>query len=158
MINIEQNINDSISDLALANLQPLYEPSVVKFTFESVGWRILAVLCLIITLLVAFISIRRYVQNSYRRKALSILNNESSAIDIFVLLKQLAIQVYGRQTAGSLYGKEWLIFLDKTGVGVSFVEREADFLNAVYNTDAIDISTRADLLTNAKKWIKTHAR
>lgn len=158
MINTEQNIRDSLTNSLAANLQPLYEPDSVQFSFDAVAWRVLFAVVSVLVLVLIFRIIRSYVRDAYRRRALVQVNKAVSNMEILIILKQLAMQVYGRERVASLYGESWLSFLDKTGKGMSFSEQEDKFLNIVYNSDSGGDDIEPELLLGAKKWIRTHAR
>ncbi len=148
-------ISDTIPHKTLA---PLYEPEPVVFTFDSLGWKILAGVLIIAFLSVIGLVAYRYINNRYRRVALSSIQKETSVASIFIVLKQAAMQVYGREKVGALSGKEWLAFLDKTGQGVHFIKLEKPILLALYKEVTPSKTQIEEIRFNAKKWIKTHAR
>jgi hypothetical protein len=149
-------------DSASVELGALYEPPPVSFSFEPVGWSILAGILIVGVLILAIVLVRNYIRNRYRRDALqtldSIAQQESAANQIFVLLKQVAIQAYGRERVGPLYGKEWLQFLDSTGKDVQLQQYEDQLKPAMYAGQGFSRETKNKIVLNAKQWIKTHAR
>ncbi len=103
-----------------AELGPLYEPDPVPFTFETVGWSVVAVLLVILLIYLGYRRFKKYRRNRYRRDAVAQLRallgttsrTEASPVaDFCVLLKAVAIKSYGRETVGNLYGEEWVNFL-----------------------------------------------
>jgi hypothetical protein len=140
-------------------LGSLYEPPPVAFSFETIGWPILAGVLLIVLIIGVFILIRKYIKNRYRREALQALENMNDAgaiAKIFVVLKQVAMKAFGRESVGNLYGKEWLQFLEKTGKGVKMLPYESQIMQAVYKDEALQPESGNEILLNAKKWVKTH--
>jgi len=152
---------DSISNpMQEADLSsaPLYEPPPVPFTFETIGWPILAGVLLLALLITAIVLIRKHIKNRYRREALRQLEtiNGTAVSSIFVILKRIAIRVFGREKAGSLHGHEWLQFLEKTGKNVQLLPLEKELTSAIYKDAPVGDEVKKKLLFNAKKWIKTH--
>jgi len=136
----------------------LYKPPSVKFTFETPGWYILSAIVFIIVLVVAILQIRKYIKNRYRREALHELENTSLSVSqIFVILKNTAMHAFGREKAGPLFGNEWLTFLDKTGKQVRMTDHRESIGKAIYEGKEIEQETQVNIMSNAKKWIRTHA-
>ncbi len=155
-------IQDSVAaNVTQVKLEGLYEPPPVAFTFETIGWSVLAVLLVLILILIVFFQIRKYIRNKYRREALieleSINGNTTAFNQTFVILKRVAIRVFGREKVGPLYGKEWLGFLEKTGRRVSLVNFEEQIYSSMYNEKELAVKEKEEIILNAKKWIKTHA-
>ncbi len=143
-------------------LNNLYEPPPVPFTFETIGWEILLGVLILLLLVLAEIWIKSYRRNAYRRAALKQLNlyQQSSwkVQDVLVLLKSSAIHAYGRQRTASLHGLNWLQFLEGSGKNVQLVKLEQDIATAVYQDQSLNPQAGDELMDNARKWIKTHAR
>ncbi|WP_215224955.1 DUF4381 domain-containing protein [Echinicola shivajiensis] len=154
--------NDSTAVAQLLQGAKLYEPESVKFSFETVGWTIVGVILLLGVLVLMFIVVRRYIRNKYRREALksikSISGEEQRLLEVFVVLKNTAMKTFGRKKVGGLYGHDWLAFLEKTGKQVKFLDREEEFLSALYKNALLSQEGKHKLLVNAEKWVKTHAR
>jgi hypothetical protein len=156
----QANPADSLG-LQQAQLEALYEPPPVPFTFESVGWEVLGILMLVLLLVAAGFWIRWYIRNAYRREALKKLKEFQSGSwkvqDVLLVLKQSAMHAYGRRETGNLYGHEWLEFLESSGKNVHLVNLERDISAAVYKNESLSTDAGRDLLINAKNWINTHA-
>ncbi|MFV0565972.1 MAG: DUF4381 domain-containing protein [Flavobacteriaceae bacterium] len=154
-----RNIQDSIANTQPeVTLQPLYEPEAVKFTFSTVGWKILGVVMAILFLMLLYKAVKNYIKNANRRKALALMQQSPAPQTIFVLLKQLAIEAYGRKQVSTLYGKQWLGFLDETGKGVHFSNLETDIHALVYKNETASDTIKKQVQQNAIQWIKTYAR
>ncbi|MDG3583878.1 MULTISPECIES: DUF4381 domain-containing protein [Galbibacter] len=143
------------ADLKLA---PLYEPERVPFTFETIGWKVLAIVLVVLACLIAYYLIKRYYKNAYRREAITKLNQAGSVLDILVIVKVVAMQTFGRETVGPLYGREWLEFLDDAVDEPLFAPYKEDIEEVTYRSNTLAPETRELILLNSKKWIRTHAR
>lgn len=139
-------------------LEGLYEPPPVEFTFETIGWSILAGLVFLAIGVWMFSSIRQFVKNKYRREALAkIKNSDNDMNTIWVVLKQVAIYRFGRREVADLTGKDWLSFLEHSAADVEFLKWSDEVNQILYEKVTLDESIRVELVTNAKKWIKNHA-
>lgn len=149
----------AVSSLQLGNL---HEPAPVPFTFDTIGWPILAGLLVVFIFFITIFQIRKYIRNHYRREALRMLEDIHSGDQdfskTFIVLKQVAIHVFGRKEVGDLFGKEWLSFLEKTGKDVQLVTYELPIMNILYKNEMPASDVKDKIIDNAKKWIKTHAR
>ncbi|MFV0377737.1 MAG: DUF4381 domain-containing protein [Mangrovibacterium sp.] len=158
-MNTQAAIQDTIAVQQLPpDLGALYEPAAVRFSFDAPGWKVLGILLLLGLLLVVFFAIRRYIRNANRRRALAQLKQTASPLSVFVILKQLAMQTYGREKTATLYGNEWLAFLDRTGKDVHFLELENEVGKLAYKNEEISNDTELKIRQNAIKWINTYAR
>ncbi|UXP31930.1 DUF4381 domain-containing protein [Reichenbachiella agarivorans] len=158
-----QHIADSVQLSSGAKeiaLQGLYEPSPFTFTFETVGWSILLGVIVLILMLVLIFQVRKYIHNRYRREAIQEMEalNQVTLSAIFTIIKGVAIQVFGREQVGALHGGAWLIFLEKSAKGVQFTQYETDICLALYADEQVDETVQQEIISNAKKWILTHAR
>lgn len=142
-------------------LTPLYEPDPVAFTFETIGWKVVAGLLLIGLMVLAYVLTRNYIRNRYRREALAELERMEGGPGevprIFAVLKRTAIQAFGREKVADLHGREWLRFLEQTGKQVRLLDYESQILGATYGSGETASQTMVEILSNAKKWVKTHA-
>lgn len=146
--------------IAAFQLGELYEPSPVQFTFETVGWPILGALVIVVLLIIAFYSYRNYRRNQYRREALRVLEGISrpdQVLAIFMVLKKTAIHAFGREEVAGLSGIEWLKFLERTGKNVQIIDQEKQVESSLYRSEPLPVDAQHQILSNAKKWIRTHA-
>lgn len=148
-------------------LEPLFEPEPITFSFNTPAWYALEVFILSGLLYFAFLQLKKFNKNRYRREALKrissweYLNTSDDAQivikEIRILLKQLAIFKYGRQKVASLYGKDWLNFLESKGKDTPF-SNYSNLLNHEALLDSQEVGQEiTDLIEVSKKWIKTHA-
>ncbi|MCK5679444.1 DUF4381 domain-containing protein [bacterium] len=112
---------------SLQNLHDIVPPTPVSWLPLAPGCYVLGVSVL---LLLTWFSIKRYriwQRDQYRREALLILRQIEKGLadpaqhkkllpQLPELVKRTAIVAYGRAQVASLYGPDWLEFLDKTGV------------------------------------------
>ena len=141
-------------------LQGLYEPSAVHFTFDSPGWYMLTALLLFFTGILVY---RAYRRNRYRREAIAQLNNLErgnlqDAEQILILLKNVANTVYGRDRVASLQGDQWLNFLDSSSGKTQFKALSAAIAEVVYADKPMKKDQWNRLYTDAIKWLNTHER
>jgi len=163
-INQPNSLDPSQTDslqLQTAQLEALYEPPSVPFTFETVGWEIVGLLLVLILVVAAAFWVRRYIRNRYRREALKQLKQYQAGSwqveQVYLVLKQSAIHAYGRTTAGKLYGSDWLKFLEDSGKDVQLLKYEPELSAAIYRNQSLSSETARNFLENAKTWIITHA-
>jgi len=147
---------------AIAALQVgrLYEPDPVQFTFETVGWPILGTLVIVILVIAGFFIYRNYRRNQYRREALRTLDQISQpdqVLTIFMVLKKTAIHAFGREKVAGLSGNEWLKFLERTGKNIHIIDQEKHVESSLYQSEPLPEDAQHQILSNAKKWIRTHA-
>ena len=150
----------------LAELEPLFEPEPVPFTFNTPAWYVLGILILILSFYLFFLQLKKYQKNRYRRDALKSLgalnlsySNDFKIIlnEIKIVLKQLAIHRYGRQTVASLYGQDWLGFLESKGKDTPFTKYKILINQGAFLDSEKEKQNIIDLVEVSKNWIKTHA-
>ena len=149
------------------DLGPLYEPDAVRFSFETPGWYLVAGLLVLFVVLLFFTWLKRYRKNAYRREALKTITrieqnsqnqNEANQLnDIWVLLKLVAMETFGRQQVAQLYGDDWLEFLESKGKNTPFTHYKQHIINSLYDTISVDPKETKALIELSKQWISTHA-
>ena len=152
------------NDLDSPELASIYEPEPIGFSFDAPGWYGLGILLigLLLYFLVRFII--SYQKSAYRREAVKTLvgidqtqlEDKDKMKEVLVVLKLVAIKTYGRDKVASLYGMEWLKFLEETGKTTSFSGFSEVVGEMVYsaNCRTLDIN---QFITISKNWIRTHA-
>lgn len=143
-----------------SGLQGLYEPESVQFALETPGWYILGGLILV---LAGAIFYRFYRRDQYRREAMGQIKelgrgDPKVASQILILLKNVAIAVYGRDRVASLKGEQWLSFLDSSSGKTQFMTLSESIAREVYTRRSMEQDQYESLYTNAVKWIRTHER
>ena len=143
----------------------ILEPDPLTFTFETIGWKILAVLLFMVATAVLYRRLKLYRKNEYRREAIKKLqiieaeniSSQRKINHLNITLKQVAIIAFGREQVAALYGDDWFSFLDSKHKNTDFATYANSFKNALYSDEEVDKNT-LDLISGiTKKWIKQHA-
>ncbi len=143
----------------------ILEPAPLTFTFETIGWKILAILLFIGAMAVLFRKLKLYHKNKYRREAIKKLklaeveniSSQGKMIHLSIILKQVAIISFGREQVAGLYGDAWFSFLDSKQKNSDFGKYANTFKNALYNDVEVDNDTLEAISGISKKWINQHA-
>ncbi len=156
-----QEATDSLSVMAQnLSLAPLQEPDPVPFTFETIGWKVLAAVLIVMAAATIIALIRHYRKNRYRRQALSELNQLTSAEQLghgLITLKRTAISIYGREQVASLTGAPWYAFLDEKTKGKTRLSSyEAQLSAYVFEEKVPAESDRKAIIEQIENWIKNH--
>ncbi|MHA7130552.1 DUF4381 domain-containing protein [Algoriphagus namhaensis] len=154
------SMTDSANVAAQLTLQPLYEPEPVSFDFAGPGWQILGGLIILVALIGFLFWLRSYRKNAYRRAALKFLEDlepKGEIEPLFITLKNVAMQTFGRSKTAHLSGKEWLDFLDKTAEGTSWATHQKTIDAFLFQNISPEEQERKRLFENAKTWIRKHA-
>jgi Ca-activated chloride channel family protein len=154
----------SLSEL-LDRMADIQEPVPVSWTPQTAGWIWLGVVLVIVVAVVIWLLVRRRRANAYRRVARAALDDIGAAetvgpvfaAQVSELLRRTALAVYPRSEVASLYGAEWLGFLDRCYGGDGFSAGAGRALStAIYDPRAaVD---RAALLRLAREWVRRHRR
>lgn len=138
MTNDEFSLSN-LSDIVIPEPPPYWPPALG-------GWIVLIILTLVVVLLGNFLY-SHWVQNSYRRAGLRLLGGVTTSHELSVLLKRVALASYSCEMVASLYGAEWISFLNKTcprsQFSQSFVSEPAQMVDV-------------ELLNAANIWIRKH--
>jgi len=156
---------------SLQNLNDIVLPEAVGWWPLAVGWYFVFAVLLVILTWFTYVSIRRWINNRYRRAALQQLQllaedirstdkRDTGLRQIPVLLKRTALSVYPRGQLASLTGKHWHDFLNSKVSKASFPEATADLLDIIsYSSgDLSEVTAQAadDLLSASHHWLKHH--
>jgi hypothetical protein len=152
---------DGIPQLA----DDILEPEPLPFTFETLGWKILGVLLLIIAVVLFYKWFKNFRKNKYRREAIKKIqlietensNNQSKINHVNIILKQVAMASFGREQVAQLYGNEWFSFLDSKSKKSDFTKYSKNITDAIYNSTAIDDNTLRTIYKLTKAWIHEHS-
>ena len=154
-------LNIQVGTTAFApNLGPLIEPDAIPFTFDTLGWKVLFIVVLIVIVVSFVLWLNKYNKNKFRREAIrniqNILDTNNPVKEIFVNLKIVAIKSFGRKNVANLFGKEWLVFLNSKAKNIDFLLYEQEINQAIYKDKNIDNDKLKQLITLSIKWIKTY--
>ncbi len=150
------------------DLGPLLEPNPVMFSFDTTGWKVFFTILFAFLVGAVVFQMKRYYKNAYRRSAIkrlfalehqfTIAQNREFVNACNLLLKQLAISVYGRFNVGTLTGRDWVMFLDDKSEKTDFSGLDVLFYRTAVTNEPILTAQRKSIAIETKKWILTHAR
>lgn len=143
----------------LTQLKPLQisnRPSIFPLAW---GWWIMILLVLISAILLYFLV--QYILDQEKRLALFELkqikkrSGKAFISEINALLKRTAIVRYGAENVASLYGKEWVSFLNKTKE-CHFSDNFVALLEKSMYAEEVEISEneRLNVIRQVSCWIK----
>jgi len=136
------------SDLySLNNLRDIVVPDPPPFWPPASGlW-----IAMLVVSLAVFLAVWRWrvVQNrnAYRKAGTLLLNKANTTHDVSVVVKRVALAAFPREQVASLYGNDWLRFLDETCP-------RGDF-SPLFKTDE-SAELNAELVGLARTWILHH--
>jgi hypothetical protein len=130
---------------SLNNLRDIVIPdSPPLWPFATGLWIAIGVVALTIGLIIwRLIIIRK--RNAYRRAGLQLLHTATSTRDVSVIMKRVALAAFPREQVASLYGDDWIAFLQETCPSVSFAAAGEE-----------SASPSGEFVALAKKWIQGH--
>ena len=128
-----------LHDIVLPEPIPLWPPDI--------GGILLLCFLLLCLLLIGLQYYVRYRKNRYRRLGLELLGQAQTAGDVSITLKRVALAAFPREQVASLYGQEWVDFLNssygRNGFNLQFFSEPAGQPNII-------------LLNSARQWIISH--
>jgi hypothetical protein len=143
----------------------LLEPKAVPFSINAPGWYVLDTLLLIVLLIFGYSYFRYYRRNRYRRMALQWLNERAGEYylkqlyEADMLMKRVAMHVYGPQTVAALEGTAWINFLNSCSRDTyHFSEDDSRLLfDAFYrNPNAVKETDTTHFILKTRNWIRHH--
>ncbi|MNE19201.1 hypothetical protein D3C80_1122720 [compost metagenome] len=98
-------------------------------------------------------------QNAYKKQALKTIKNitSTSPEPYLTVLKNTAIQAYGREQVAGLYGKTWIDFLDRSINGKQSIASIEHFFGNELYTETATVKNTEELKNYVIFWIKHHA-
>jgi hypothetical protein len=132
------------STYTINNLRELSLPEAPLWWPLAPGLSFLLVLLAWIGLCLGFRFYQKYNSRAYRRAGLALLSEARTAHELSVVLKRVALAAYEREQVASLYGGEWISFLEKSCLGVQ--------LSALSSEDNVSAALREQ----ASIWIRNH--
>jgi len=132
----------------LDSLRDLVMPEAPGWWPMAPGLVFLLVLVLWLALCFTVAYYQKYKAAAYRRAGVSLLDGVKTVRELSVLLKRVALVSFERESVASLYGKEWVAFLQQSCTGVKLDELES--------ADEGELSS--SLRMQAKRWIKEHKK
>jgi hypothetical protein len=134
---------------SLDNLQDIVLPGPPAIWPPAPGvWVVLVMVVLAGLMLILIIrEVRR--RGAYRRAGLKLLDQADTVHDVSVSIKRVALAVFSRREVASLYGEEWVSFLNRTCPGCDFGQLSRSELGG---------QAGMDLFKQARRWVKHHRR
>ncbi len=163
----------TLSEL-LTRLEGIVEPPPVSWVPQTIAWWVLGIVLLGLVFLLAFLLIRRWRSNRYRREALAELaeiekrlrtGDHGAIVAVAVMLRRVALHIAPRERVASLTGENWLGFLNSHVRHSVFTESAArlliDVAYAPQTPPARDRSgeysdDRMELIGCARSWVRRH--
>ena len=137
----------TIDPYSLNNLRDIVIPDPPPlWPFATGLWIAIGVVVLTIGLIIWRLMIVRR-RNAYRRAGLQLLSAATSTRDVSVIMKRVALAAFPREQVASLYGGDWITFLQETCPSVSFTAEIAGEDSA---------SPSGEFITLARTWIQRH--
>lgn len=156
----------------LQGLHDVVLPEPVSMIPQTVGWVVLGVAVVLALLWIAWVALRRYRANAYRRAALAELDRLEGALAasgeraraltaLPVLVKRTALACRPRVEVAGLAEGEWLGYLDRTLGGTDFTAGPGRLLpRLAYASPArLEKIERAEVEALTKllrRWIRRH--
>jgi len=129
---------------SLSKLHDIVMPGPVSWWPLAPGAWVLVCIAVVVIFVITLRFYRSWQSNAYRRAGLALLTDAGTARDISVILKRVSLAVFPREQVASLYGKEWIAFLNQTCP-------RCDFSSLLDKQSAPD-----DLASLARIWINYH--
>ncbi|MEN8190681.1 MAG: DUF4381 domain-containing protein [Thermodesulfobacteriota bacterium] len=102
------------SKYSLSNLRDIAIPEPPPLWPPAPGTIILLVFVFLAVCYAALLCYRHWKQNAYRRAGLLLLQDAVTKHDMAITLKRVAMAAFSREEVASLYGEEWIAFLNNS--------------------------------------------
>lgn len=132
---------------SLSNLAPIVIPDPPPVWPPGPGGFMIVSILLLMLLLSVFFLLKRWKQNRYRRLARALIKDSVTTHELSILLKRVALAAYPREHVASLYGEQWIVFLNMSCPKTQFHPR---FL------EDMDQPPHPEFINSATVWIKHH--
>ncbi|NLR91947.1 DUF4381 domain-containing protein [Flammeovirga agarivorans] len=155
MINIKDNIGTVIP------------PPSVQFSFDTLGWKVVGGIILLLIVLLIWKLWKHHTKNLYRKEALQLLykidQNQASPNNVYEidkLLRITAYTAYHENRIKQLEGKEWKLFLDQKIKRDVLKDDKFLMLQQFIFSEKLNPETKEnfkDYYQYAEFWIRKHA-
>lgn len=150
-------------------LVPTMAPEVVSAWPQTLGWQIVSAIILFFILRKLYLAWRAYQRDAYRREALAWLDNlpeftnlqeQNEYRQLPVLLRNTALQAFGRPVVSALSNEHWERWLDQQCDKTSFSNQCATQLQrlAYAPEPKFDSQQLELLLKQVRLWVQYHRR
>ena len=143
------NILQQLKDIHLPNSISILPLAPIWYLFM-----VLFIIASIVSIIWAIHKKRKQRQISGIYKMLDIIENQNSnemLSQASILIKRVAIMKYASQKPHTLFGEEWLIFLDATGKTTDFTKGYGRSLLDIYKSQ--QIKDKEQFFLVIRKWI-----
>ena len=155
---------EAFGNYALGDFVEVVSPADVSWLPQTAGWAWVGIALLLFAGHRGWRALRHWYRNRYRREAASRLRQidiDSAGIELVAeinkLLKLAAMAAYSREAVASLYGAEWMDFLNSRCPQPAFTPDQQSLLTSgVYRQQALDASTGRSLVASSLSWIREH--
>lgn len=149
----------------LAELKDIHLPEPIGIFPLATGWWVVIVTTLLVLATGIFFLIKRYKQNSAKRRALALLkryetdyhtqqNPIKSCALVSELLKRVALVYYPREQVAALSGQHWITFLNQTSKALDFSTMQFYLTELPYQTQRpTENASLNPLFEIARQWI-----
>ena len=156
------DMNRTIAEASLDNLNDISVPSLVGFFPLAPGWYIVFLLIVALLFHFAYKRYKSYEKEQYRRDAeeeLEALNdkNRDNTIALLSLAKRVGISAYGRETIVPLNRDAWWDFMEEHSNATVNSETRASIEKLLYEEGvAFDVCVFDAVFLMVSQWIETH--
>ena len=109
--------------LSLADLHDIVLPQAPPLWPPAAGFWVLLLVAVVLVFSAWRLYRRMRHRNAYRRFGLAELRRARTVHEVSVILKRVALAAWPREQVASLYGRDWVGFLNAHGRGCRFDER-----------------------------------
>jgi hypothetical protein len=151
-------MNHTADLTSLDNLHDIVAPLPVSLWWPlAPGWWILLALSVVIGTWISIKWWKRWRANAYRRAALAELDGIDNLNRIPILLKRTALAAYPRETVASLYGKQWVMFLNSSAPVAHFNGEVGEIVQSLgYTSRVFQESIKNQVINATRKWVLSH--
>lgn len=148
---------------SLNALRDLRVPEPMSNAPQTTAWWILFAILALLLLTLAFLAVRQWRRNRYRREGLARLDalGDGDLTGLPHLVKRVALDGWPREDVAALSGEPWLAFLDRSlGGGTAFTAGPGRLLPDLAYAGAPELaaSERQALFALVRTWIRKHKR
>lgn len=148
---------------SLTQLKDIHLPSPISWWPLAPVWYLLITFSIFSLIIFIYYLHKKYTHTLAKKQALILLkqyqkNYETNphvpltSAQISELLRRVALAYYPREQVASLYGEEWVTFLNQTAKGVDFYSLKSLLLEAPFKAE--EVMNLKPLFDAAQLWIK----
>lgn len=156
------DMNQTIAQASLDNLNDIIVPDAVGFFPLAPGWVIGILLAFALLFHFAFKAYKRYQRALYKREALRELErytkeSRDEMLALLTLSKRVAIAAYGRTQIAKISGESWWDFMEQHSKVKVSKKLRAELSDLLYDTSKQDDSSQYTAVKDLViLWIRTH--